>query len=158
MFIAEIDPSQIAVQTGLTSTAAILQLVVGGDAVLSSPSAPLLTGKNVRLEVSGRIKAGTGATANIQLYFGDSTSDPLNISFTTTIPNTVYNFAWTYDFAYDSVVQTLLQPLNPQTNSGASPLSVAAQTDIQFVLVGTSSHASDPSATITITSFRMKID
>lgn len=154
MFIAEIDPSQIAVVSGLVSTPAILQLVAGGDAVLSVPSAPLITGKVLRLLLSGRASSTGGKTTTVSAYLGDSTVAPIQIGFSTTSSG---NFSCEYDFAYDSVTQNFIQPTNPQKASGASPVSLANQTDIQFVIAANTNVSSDPGATVTITSFRIEI-
>lgn len=160
MFLAEIDSSQLATLSVTSGTPSLVQLSAGGDAILSAPSAPLLSGKLLKLIVVGIISPVSGtANAAVAVYVGDSTSTPLMFSpggiSKGTSPT---NFALEYVFAWDSTTAQIVPPITLENSSYSSNSivgSLSSQSDLKFV-IGAARNSSI-SFNLTITEFKLEL-
>lgn len=148
MFLAEIDPSQIATLSGVTGGTVLMQFASGGDAVLSVPVAPFITGKVIRVTDTGRSKSAPSHLTTGYLCYGDSTGNTTGIGFSGSNAANLSHFALQYDFYYDSVVQKWAQVGVPFNTIPAS-----TQSDINFSIAA---QILDPSGYVTITRFRLE--
>lgn len=159
MALAELDPSQIATLSLSSTTPSLFQLTGGGAAILSAPSAPLLSGKLLKLVVVGRAQIlSGGASPAMTLYLGTSTSSPVLLNIpgvalgtSSGSGNLINNFAVEVDISWDSVAEQVIQ-----IGSSTSLYPIAAQSDIQFCLSGYKASGGETNSTLTITEFKLK--
>lgn len=160
MFLAKIEPSQLSVLSETSTTTSLVQLASGGTAVLSAPSAPLLSGKLLRLIVTGRVEISSGgANPNATIYLGTSTSSPILVNLpgvalgtTSGSGSLVSNFVSEVNLVWDSVSQQVIQSGNNTTL-----YSIPSQSDLVFCVGGAKGSGGDPTSTLTITEFKLEL-
>ena len=160
MFLAEIDPTQLASLSVTSTSYSLVQLSAGGDAVLTAPSAPLLSGKILKLLVTGLVQISTGSSnAEISTYLGTSLASPV-VFQTGGVPISgspaSTNFAVEYDLAWDSTAQQTIVPATSAYPSGSIVSPVASQSDIQFVIGAAKGSFGNSNFTLTITQFKLE--
>lgn len=164
MFLAEIDPSQLDVLSVSSTTDSLVQLSAGGSAILSAPSAPLLSGKLLKLIVTGLVQITSGGSnPNVTIYLGTSTSSPI-LSTTGGIGlgsdsgsgSLLSNFAIEYDFSWSSVAEQTVQASSSGFPAGTIVSSIATQSAIEFCIGSAKGNFGDTNFSLTITSFKLK--
>lgn len=160
MFLAEIDPTQLASLSVTSTTPSLVQLIAGGSAILSAPSAPLLSGKILKLLLTGRVQVSSGGANTVfSIYLGNSTISPILFN-SSAIPvgsdsgsgSLTNNFVTEIDLGWDSVTEQIVQI---GTGTIISPVSV--QSAIEFAIGGFKSSGGDSNFTLTITEFKLKL-
>lgn len=159
MFLAEIDSSQIASLTVTNpSTPALVQLSAGGTALLSVPSAPLISGRLFRIILAGNAQISSGGgTANLTFYLGNSTATPLASAGSVSLGTDsgsgflTNNFVAEVELVWDSVSQQIIQ-----LNSSTTIYSISSQSSLTFS-VGATRGGSGADPIVALTEFKLEL-
>lgn len=167
MFLAEIDQTQIAVLSGIGTTATAFSLVAGGPAVLSTPSAPFVDGQLLSIIVGGKIHS---AVSNNNVTFGSAVGSSSTIganqganAVTANVGVGNFNFFLQSKFIWDSTSQMISgvgdflgTGFSQFTNIFPAITGISVQTAIQFILFGQFSQ-SNAANFFTITEFKLEL-
>ena len=150
-------------------TKQLVQLAAGGDAILSAPSSPNISGRLLRLTLAGNLhlEGDYLSSLDVALRFGTTTDGTQlwGVTLNGVYPQVTKNqpFLMSALCVWESVSQQFYMRAPAGTTVGTNndalltPTSVSAQTNLQFCVTGQYDGTTDPRS-ITVTQFSLEAE